>query len=123
MKKKNWLPVLVFGIFLLAPYLQAAEDIIIQVRFFQGKWMEDQPGLKQVEILSTSSHPGMSSLKVLAGGPESEMKAAAIDALLDIMDLRTVDDLFSFAKTWNGKDASLSEPGHAEAGRRLPVHF
>ncbi len=94
---------------LLAPWILIAEDIIIQVRFFQGTWMEDQPGLKQVEILSTSSHPEIAPLKAMVGGPESALKVALVDVLFDVMDLRTVDDLFSFEKIWNGKDASLSE--------------
>jgi hypothetical protein len=86
------------------------EDINIQVRFFKGTWVGDQVGLNQVEILSAASHPEIESLKKMAGGPESALKTAIIDALFDIMDLRTVDDLSSFVKTWNGKDASLSEP-------------
>lgn len=95
---------------LLAPWALIAEDIIIQVRFFQGTWMKDHPGLNKVEILSSSSHPEIASLKAMVHGPESELKVAIIDALYDVIDLRTVDDLFSFEKIWNGKDTSLSEP-------------
>ncbi|NIO21803.1 MAG: hypothetical protein GTN76_14010 [Candidatus Aenigmarchaeota archaeon] len=71
------------------------EDISIQVRFFEGTWAGDQVGLNQVEILSTASHPEIESLKNMIGGPESALKTAIIDALFDIMDLRTVDNLFS----------------------------
>ncbi len=108
---------------LFASWVLTAEDIIIQVRFFQGTWMKDQPGLNQVEILSTSSHPEIASLKAIVGGPESELKAAVIDALFDTMDLRTVDDLFSFAKTWNGKDASLSEPVMQKPASAYRINF
>lgn len=110
MTKKRIAFLLAIFIILLAPGILIAKDIIIQVRFFQGTWMGDQPGLNQVEILSTVSHPEIASLKEMASGPESELKASVIDTLFDVKDLRTVDDLFSFAKTWNGKDASLSEP-------------
>ena len=71
--------------------------------------MRDQPALSQVEILSRASHPEIDSIKKMVDGPESALKTAIIDALFDMMDLRTVDDLFSFIKTWNGRDTSLSE--------------
>ena len=74
---------------LLAPWVLIAEDIIIQVRFFQGTWMKDHPGLNKVEILSSSSHPEIASLKAMVHGPESELKVAIIDALYDVIDLRT----------------------------------
>lgn len=109
MGKKCWLLFLAVSFVTLTLYLLATEDIIIQIRFFQGTWMEDQPELKQVEIFSTSSHPEIASLKAMLHVPESELKVALVDALFDVMDLRTVDDLFSFEKIWNGKDDSLSE--------------
>jgi len=110
MIKKRIAFLLAICFILLAPWILVAEDINIQVRFFQGTWMENQPELKQVEILSTSSHPEIASLKGMVHGPESELKVALVDALLDVMSLQTVDDLFSFEKIWNGKDTSLSEP-------------
>lgn len=110
MGKKYWFLLLVINLVVMTPYLLAAEDITIQIRFFQGKWMGGQPELKQVEILSTSSHTEIASLKAMVHGPESELKVALVDALLDIMGLQKVDDLFSFEKIWNGKDTSLSEP-------------
>ena len=109
MRKTNRILCFIIGSILFASWMLAAEDITIQVRFFQGTWMGDKPGSQKVEVLSTSSHPEIASLKAMVDGPESELKVALIDALLDIMDLRTVDDLFSFEKIWNGKDSSLSE--------------
>jgi TonB family protein len=109
MSKTSRLLGLIIVSILFVSWSLAAEDILIQIRFFQGIWMGDKSGLQKVEALSTSSHPEIASLKAMVDGPESELKVALIDALLDVMDLRKVDDLFSFKKTWNGKDSSLSE--------------
>lgn len=38
-------------LFLFSSWLLLAEEINIQVRFFEGTWMGDQLGLNQVEIL------------------------------------------------------------------------
>jgi hypothetical protein len=102
MKKRGVILGATVILFLFSPWLLVAEDINIQVRFFEGSWMGDQVGLNQVEILSAASHPEIESLKKMADGPESVLKAAIIDALFDIMDLRTVDDLFSFVHRGDG---------------------
>jgi TonB family protein len=109
MSKTSRLLGLIIVSILFVTWRLADEGILIQVRFFQGTWMGDKPGSQKVEVLSTSSHPEIASLKAMVDGPESELKVALIDALLDVMELRKVDDLFSFEKTWNGKDSSLSE--------------
>jgi len=109
MIKKQKILGLILSIFLLAPWVLTEEEISIRVWLFQGKWMGDEPGLKQVEILSMSSHPQISSLKDKVAGPENELRAAVIEALLKIMELRTVDDLFSFSKPWNEKVFRLNE--------------
>jgi len=110
MNKKFSLLALVLGFFLIAPSTLTGQDILIQVYLFQGSWMEGQPGLKQVEILSAASHPEIASIKNKADGTESDLKAAVTEILLKIHDLQTVQDLFSFVMFWNGKDAALSEP-------------
>ncbi len=110
MNKKFSLLALVLGFFLIAPSALAAQDILIHIYLFQGTWLEDQPGLKQVEVLSAASHPEISMIKNRSDGTESDLKAAATDVLLKIHDLQTVQDLFSCVIFWNGKDAALSEP-------------
>jgi TonB family protein len=101
---------LILGILLLAPWIPADEETTIRVWLFQGTWMGDEPGLKEVEILRVSSHPEMYGLKTLVGGPESESKAALIDALLNIKNLRTLDDLFLSEKTLDEARPSFSYP-------------
>jgi len=109
MSKRLKVFILILTFFLLTLYLSASEDITIQVRFFQGIWMGDHPGLKHIEFLSTPSYPKIFSIKDVISSPESELKAAVINALLDDMNLQSVDDLFSFNKTWNGMDKSMTQ--------------
>jgi len=92
------------GLILLAPWIFATQHIIIQIHLFQGVWMEDQPGLKKFEVLTTSSRPELSSLKDKATSSERELTAAAINSLLDLYGLQTVEDLFLHEKWWDGKD-------------------
>jgi len=95
---------LAIGLVLAAQPILAAQNILIQVHLFQGVWMEDQPGLKKIEVLTTSSRPELSSLKDKATSSERELTAAAIDALLNLYGLQTVEDLFLHEKWWDGKD-------------------
>lgn len=110
MNKKYRLLSLAIGFILWASWLPAAEEITIRVWLFQGTWMGDEPGLKGVEILRVSSHPELYALKALVGGPESESKAGLIDALLNIKNLRTLDDLFSSEKPLDEARPSFSFP-------------
>ena len=109
MSKRHNILSLTLGIVLLVPFFLSAEDVNIQVRLFRGTWDEDQVGLKQDVILSTSSNPMMASLKAKASGPQNEFVAGIIETLMDVMNLRKVDDLFSFAKPWNGRVFRMTE--------------
>jgi len=109
MKKRFLLLALVISFVLLAPYLLTGEDITLRIHFFQGTWIEGQPGLIKVTVLTTSSNPALAELKTIADRPESELKIAVTEALLDILDLRTVEDLFPMVLTWNGIDPGLSD--------------
>ena len=99
----------ILGLWLFAASFPAAENMTIQVHLFKGTWAEGHPGLKDVMVMTTASHPALEALKAKVGGPESLMTAAAIDALLEAQGLKTVDDLLSFVKPWSGKDIRLSE--------------
>lgn len=110
MNKRFSLLALLLGLLLITPSALTAQDILIQVYMFQGAWMEGQPGLKQVEILSAASHPEIASIKAKVDSSESELRAAAVETLLKVHDLRTVDDLISFVIPWDGKEVALSEP-------------
>ena len=99
----------VVGFSLLAPCLLAADYVIIQVQFFQGKWSEGEPPLKQIEIYMAASHPEISALKAKAEGSKVALKAAIVDTLLGLTNMRTVDDLFSFEKPWRGRVDKLIE--------------
>jgi protein TonB len=98
----------VLGLWLFAASFPAAENLTIQVHLFKGAWAEDQPGFKEVTVMTAASHPALEPLKAKGGGPESEMTAAAVDALLEAQGLKTVDDIFAFAVEWDGTDNALS---------------
>jgi TonB family protein len=110
MKNKYTFLVLIIGFLFIAPWIFADEEMTIRVWLFQGTWMEGEPGLKEVEILRVSSHPELYVLKALVGGPESESKAALTDALLEIKNLRTLDDLFLSEKPLDDARPSFSFP-------------
>ena len=94
---------------LIAPWIQAAEKIIIQISFFQGTWMEDQPRLEETKVLTQASHPELASLKAVSGNSEYELKALIIESLIDIMNLKTLDDLGSYQRPWSKKVKVLQE--------------
>lgn len=103
---------LVISLIFFVPGLLAGENVFIRVHLFWGTRPEGYPGLKEVTVLTAASHPSMEVLKAKVGGPESALETAAIEALMDVINLKAVDDLLSFAKPWNGKDARVSEAIH-----------
>ena len=109
MTRKCFFAGLILGLVICAASFPAAENITIQVHLFRGAWADDRPGPKEVTVMTEASHPALEALKGKVGGPESELSAAAIDALLEAQDLKTLDDIFAFTKPWNGKDARVSE--------------
>lgn len=102
--------IFIIGLVLSAQLVAATEEeVTIRILFLQGAWMEGQPGLDKVTVLTTSSDPALAELKTIADMSEDEQKIAVTEALLDILDLRTIEDLFSTALTWNGRDPGLSD--------------
>lgn len=108
MAKKCFFLGSILGLWLLAASFPTAGNIAIQVHLFKGAWAEDHPGLKEVTVMTAASHPALEALKAKVGGPESEMTAAAIDALLEAQGLKTVDDIFAFAVQWDEREDTLS---------------
>jgi TonB family protein len=100
----------ILSLVLMAPRIPASEIITIRVWLFQAAGMEDQPGLKQTEILSAASHSEIAAIKAMASGPENEFRAAVIDTLTKMKNLRTLDDLFISEKTWEEERPNLSFP-------------
>ena len=96
------------GFILIAPTFLTAEDRVLQVHLFQGDWTEDQTGLKAITILTESSHPLMATLKTKASASQDELTAATLEFLVEALDLKTVDDLFAFTKTWDGSQDTIS---------------
>jgi periplasmic protein TonB len=102
--------VFIIGFVLLAPIVAATDvQVTIRILFLQGTWMEGQTGLEKVTVLTTSSDPSLAELKTIIDMAENEQKIAVTEALLDILELRTVEDLFSNLLTWDGKDPGLSD--------------
>ncbi len=108
MTKKCFFVGSILGLWLLAASFPAAENLTIQIHLFKGAWAEDHPGLKEVTVMTVASHPALEPLKAKVGGPEPELTAAAIDALLEDQGLKTVDDIFAFALKWDGTEDTLS---------------
>ncbi len=103
---------------------RSEEDITAKVWLFLGIGMEDQAGAKAVEIFSGISRSELVALKTLAGGPADEFKAAAIDALMDIKNLKSLEDLFAINKTWNEDRPFISDSVVArERGYRIDLFF
>ena len=109
MAKKYFFLGSILGLALLTAAVPAAENITLQVHLFKGSWTEDHPGLKEVTIMTSASHPALETLKAKIGAPENELRAAAAAALIDIIELKMVDHLVSFSKPWSGNDIRLSE--------------
>jgi TonB family protein len=102
--------IFIIGLVLSAQLVAATEEeVTIRILFLQGAWMEGQTGLEKVTVLTTSSAPALAELKTIVDRPENEQKIAVTEALLDILELRTVEDLFSNLLTWDGKDPGLSD--------------
>ncbi len=93
------------------PISVQAQDILIQVLVFQGTWTGERPEKIPDEILSASSNSQIAAIRNSVSGTKSDIRAATVEALMKIYDLRTVDDLFSFVVSWNGKDTVVTEAG------------
>ena len=104
MTKKCFFLGLILGLVFCTVLFPAAENITIQVHLFKGAWTEDHPGLRDVTVMTVASHPALEALKATVEGPENELTAAAIDALLEAQGLKTVDDIFAFAVNWDGNE-------------------
>lgn len=77
-----------------------SDEIIVRVWLFQGTLMEDRDKPVNIEILSFASHPGLAFLKNPSQSSEKDFKGAAIEALMEIKNLKTLDDLFKFERPW-----------------------
>jgi TonB family protein len=96
-------------VLLFIPKVLSSESITVRIWLFQSIFMADQPRLNKAEFMSFSLQPELSGLKALVDGPESEFRAAVIDTLMDMRNLRTMDDLFLFNKTWDGERPILQD--------------
>lgn len=100
---------LVVGLISSAGSVLAAENFSIQVLFFHGTWTEAGAGLKELTVMTVASHPEIERLKANLGGPEEVLRRAAAAALMDTLEIKTVDHLLSFSKPWSGRDIRLGE--------------
>lgn len=98
------------ALLLIAAAAPPAQEALIQVRVFQASPSSEKPGLSGPEILSASSDPRLSALLEKVDGPESDIRAAALQALTKIYALDTAEYLFSQVLFWDGKTDILGEP-------------
>ena len=61
--------------------------------------MEDQTRPQLIELMPLSSTPELASIKASAGGSENAFKTAVVEALMEVKNLRALDDLFLFKQT------------------------
>lgn len=83
----------------------AVETVTCRVWLFHGIKIQAGGIPGDVEILT---HPRLTALKALAGGSENEFADALVEALLDISDLKRLDDLFLFKETLDKGRQSIS---------------
>lgn len=112
MRRKWYLLGLILGFVSSAIPAMSAEEISIHVHLFKGAWTEEHPALKEVTVMTTASHPEIEALKAKIGAPENALKTAAAAILMEVMGLKTLEDLFSFTKPWTGRETRLSEAIH-----------
>ncbi len=114
-KQRTW--IFIIALLLLANISFAGrKEITIRIWLFQGTMVVGEPGLSQVELMPLSTTPELSSLRALAEGSEHDFRAAVIDTLLDLRDLRTLSDLFLFKQT---QREDLPFPGKVVLGRQI----
>lgn len=82
------------------------EPISIHIGLFKSAMPEGNT-LKEAIILLSSTHPQLSQVDAKLDGPESEVKSAITEALLDILNLETLDSLGFFEKPWQGKESAI----------------
>jgi TonB family protein len=76
----------------------AAGSLLIRVHLFQGAWVSESPAFRGVTIFTSSSLAALAPTKQRGERSERELKTAAIEALMDILDLKSLDDLFSISR-------------------------
>jgi TonB family protein len=99
----------ILGFLLFPASALPAEEMTIRVHLFKGDWAEGNPGLKEVTVMTAATHPAIEPLKAKIRAPEEAQKTAVAAALMDMLELKTVDHLLSFSKPWSGKDTRLGE--------------
>jgi hypothetical protein len=88
----------------------AAQEALIQARFFRASPSAEKSSLVGPEILSASSDPRLSPLLEKVDAPESELRAAALESLTKIYALDTTQFLFSQVLSWDGRAEIRGEP-------------
>ncbi len=105
----------IIAVLIMSPFLfhidsrgLAAETLSCRVWLFKGIKMQEGGTAEDVRILTALTHPQLAGLRFLAGGPENEFADSLIEALLDISDLKQLDELFLFKETWDKARPGIS---------------
>ncbi len=103
-------PLFVLLIFLLAMGSAHARDKIeIRIWLFQVTHMEEEQPRKEPEVLSISLDPEFAAIRDYIKRPPGELKNAIVDNLMEIRNLRKVEELFLFERTWDGSSPMISD--------------
>jgi TonB family protein len=96
----------VLGLFIVGSIGIAKDDILVRIWLFHGVPMDVEGASGKIEILSSLTHPQLTAFRSMADGPQNALTAALVDALLDIGDLKQLDELFLFRRAL-GKDQPI----------------
>jgi TonB family protein len=124
-KRRRGIVILCSVIFIcfLSPAV-ASEKILINIHLFKGTY-EGSASAGQIQVLSTTSHPELSSIRDKLENSESALSAAVIEFLMDSYDMQVIEDVFSHERPWNGsgnpkfEDLILGGQGHASYQIRI----
>jgi TonB family protein len=87
----------------------SAQETLIQIRAFLIKEAPGMQGVRGAEFLASGLDPRLASLKQAVNGTESDMRAAALPAILGIREIESAEYLFSLILFWDGRSAEVTD--------------
>lgn len=99
---------LLIGQFLFISGTSAPENVIFHFHLLRGEWLEDRARPNEISILSSATDSKIAMLATKLDSPQAELTAETIDCLMDIFDLKTVDDFFAYSVEWEGRTGTYS---------------
>jgi len=116
-RKRNVVLLVSISLLLNTLFVHAAKRMLtVRIWVLQGTIEESAPSRIHAQILPISTTAEFEKLRALIGGPEDDFKAAVIETLLNLENLRTLTDLFVYKES---RREDLSFQGKVMLGRNL----